>query len=218
MMRKYKTTWVKKLSLHEEKKIAFIYVPKNASESFRAILGKQGFRNRVSFNHVAETVRESFKFAVLRNPIDRYVSAYLEGSKKEFKQMEGSLTLDEHWDRFVRLIPKRGEGVWDEHLFPQYLHLIEKDGTPLVIDRFLFMDSLEEDWRKLSSELGLSPDLLHIRRSPEELRWFLLGKLRLKDNREVRARIDDFYQEDWELLSREFWKKQEREQWEKEPL
>jgi hypothetical protein len=209
---KYKTTtWVKKLSLHEEKEIAFIYIPKNASDSFRAILGKQGFRNRVSFNHVADVVRRSFKFAILRNPLDRYVSAYLEGSKIEFR--EASLTLDEHWERFVSLVPERGKGVWNEHLFPQYLHLIEQDGTPLRIDRFMFVETLERDWERLSSELGLDPVLAHVRKSPKELKRFLRKRLSFSDGWEVRRKINDFYKEDWELWNQEFWKEQERRQW-----
>lgn len=195
-------TWCKKVSVNRDRKIVYIPVPKNATSTQKHLLKQEGF-TYVLFDSVEEIFQDCYTFTTLRNPLDRYVPAYLTASGRYFKveEQEGHiLSEEEHWKRFVDLIPGESAGIWNEHVAPQYYFFSRSDRTRLKIDRFLLFENFEEEWKQLCVVLGMTFKMCHLNSSPPGLKAFLSERL-LKD-KELIDKINSFYWEDWQQYNK----------------
>ena len=123
--------------------VLFIAVPKTAGTSIATILrnhGGKGFGHTTVYEY--PDLDKLFKFAFVRNPWDRFVSAYNHiCPQKDFRE--------------VCLNPPS-----EIHFKPMY-HFI--DSVMDFVGRF---ESLEEDWAKVSEIIGIKDRLPHYRKYP----------------------------------------------------
>ena len=138
-----------------------------------------------------------FKFTFVRNPYDRFVSAYHflraggmaeHPTDRRFKTrvLERYSSIDDfvnHW-----LTPDNAYGYI--HFFPQHFFLCDPRGRLLVdfIGRF---EHLEEDFRQVARRLGSAVELQHRNRTRVTKRGLSAAS---------RARIHEVYGRDFELL------------------
>jgi chondroitin 4-sulfotransferase 11 len=212
---------------HSHKTI-FVHIPKTAGTSIEAVLGMHGdkqdigvvpyFNQKLDHEHLygrqmqhmtAQAIRtvlnndalfdSYFKFAVVRNPWDRLVSALAWTDQKWVRGEE--LTVS-GFDTQVRqlhdlLLTARTEPVQLPHyLYPQSLYIFDVARRPLVnfIGRY---ENLATDWRVICGKLGLSIEL------PARM------KSHHRDYREYyspesRQRVADMYALDINLFQYEF--------------
>lgn len=159
------------VSAEIERKVIFIHVPKNAGRSIcKDLFGAEGRHIQLKryYLYSPSQTLGFFKFAVVRDPVDRFVSA--------FNGLKGSARGDGEYDVFVRRNIEPFSSVsefidWMRasksnadrvlswvHFYPQY-KWISVRGTDVTVDRLLRFESLSTDWPKFASEMGFSPNL-----------------------------------------------------------
>jgi hypothetical protein len=162
-------------------KCVFTHVPKTAGKAVLAAFGlplrKHDFRGDRHFDrvyghhplraHTGHPTHDYFKFAFVRNPWDRVVSAffYLDGGGcNEFDEAYRAQYLARYngsFEAFVRGLPSH---VTHVHFRPQTYWLSDATGRllPDFIGRF---ETIEPDFRQVADRLGLSADLPVVNRS-----------------------------------------------------
>jgi len=125
--------------------LLFVNIPKNASASMKQIMRGCDFAEDNYFNLDRTGY---YVFTVVRNPLDRFVSAYLEVIKRGSRDtLEYQFYMDKEQDpigalrQFVRLMETC---TYDEHVVPQVAYL---DG--MKVDLYLDFAFLSEDLEKL---------------------------------------------------------------------
>lgn len=121
----------------------FIHIPRTGGTSMerREFLGWGGHETVRDFRD-KEGFDDAFKFAFVRNPWDRYVSAW------------SLLNEGQFFD--VRITSPR------IHFRPQHEFICDEDGNVLVdfVGRY---ETLKADWRYVCDKLGVPPHLAHHR-------------------------------------------------------
>lgn len=153
------------------KKLIFIHVPKNAGRSIcKDVFSRDGRHVQLKRYYLYDPRKadEYYKFAVVRDPVDRFVSA--------FNGLKGSATGDGSYDHFVRnnvdifndvsdfvdwMMSSRGNVSrvlrW-VHFYPQYKWIGFGFGK-IKVDRVLRFETLSLEWPAFADEHGFSPDL-----------------------------------------------------------
>ena len=156
---------------------------------------------------------ELFKFGFVRNPYDRFASAYTanistdgEQPLREFKHLDYKLTKED-FTRFITTEEKYLKGGAWVHVVPQYEFLCMfpkpndygKDEKPFVdfVGRF---ENLHEDWKKACDMIGMYTDLRTVRH------W---GANPFKDydslyTPRTRELVADIYKKDFEIFDYAF--------------
>jgi hypothetical protein len=143
-------------------------------------------REYVECGHVSKAAFEqSFKFAVVRNPYDRTVSEYLyrnPSKRKSFPEFVDS--IGESANEFSDL---------SRHVAAQSKFVHDRDGT-VMVDAILRFESLEQDFRAISSQLfGEIIKLPHRNKSSFPVALPLLDL-------DTRQKIFRLYEEDFDLF------------------
>lgn len=154
-----------------EKKLIFIHIPKNAGRSiYQSVFGEDGRHIQLKRYclYDNESVNSFCKFAVVRDPVDRFISA--------FNGLKGSAVSDGDYDKFVRRYIDPFSDVVDflewmmrskkntkmvlkwVHFYPQY-KWVSLYGRGVSIDRILKFETLDEDWPSFAQENGFSTKL-----------------------------------------------------------
>lgn len=180
-------------------KIAFLNIPKNGSTSIRNSLG---LTKRVKFN----VVKDSFKFTVIRNPIDRFASGMYEVSLlRDDGDYEFTKSLawykyfknEEYSNAVICLLSTlKVHGFYDEHLFPQNTHLSNRSVIIKDLDFIINFDDMKSDFKKMTSKLGIRSNLLHHRKSDKKIVSTIRSVLILDD---VFKEFEDLYYNDFQL-------------------
>lgn len=171
----------------------FVHIPKTAGTSIEAVLGMHGdkkeigvvpyFNQELDYEHLygrqlqhmtAQDIRAAlnddavfnayFKFAIVRNPWDRLVSALAWTDQKWARGEELAAAGFDNQVRqlhalFMSATAATATGVALPHfLYPQYLYVSGPERRPLVnfIGRY---ENLQADWGSIREKLGVNIDL-----------------------------------------------------------
>lgn len=152
-------------------KFIFFHTPKVAGSSihiffkdYYGLVGEQRFDPIPSIHHMAAKdflninpqCKDYFKFAFVRNPFDRFVSAY--SGFTQIRNMELG-----HFDKFCEefITSKFSKDI---HWIPQNKLLCDDLGNiiPDFIGRY---ENLDEDLKKISNIIGIDMDIGHHRKT-----------------------------------------------------
>lgn len=180
-----------------------LLLPKNGSETLRREFGQTVYESReLIYAHIKPDIREQyFTFGVLRDPVDRLLSAYQELSLR-FEVFREDLsdrdffTMEDSPKRFSRFLSELGGGMWDIHVMPQTKHL-----SDIHVDKFCFFERLQDDIEEVFThlEMGECPTLPVIRSRKQRaddntFRRFMISPGDL--NEESRTFIERVYKQD----------------------
>ena len=160
------------VSANERLQCIFIHIPKCAGISIEESLfgEKIGHKNYIDYKiYDAERCRRYLKFTVVREPIDRFQSAF------RFLKAGGRNAVDQAWsDRVLSEFETLEELVCEmqsnskvtaqvlswQHFRPQYTFLINERGQ-IEMDHILRFGRLATDFKQLADILGVSGELKH---------------------------------------------------------
>jgi hypothetical protein len=187
----------------QKNKCIFIHIPKTAGVSVAtSLIGNRiGHLSALDYKVVfgKENFHSFFKFAFVRNPFTRLISAY------EFMQNGGYGSVDDkitsvvkrydNLDDFVMKYLTPGTAKAIRHFRPQHFFICNSRGN-LMIDYLGRFEELEKDYDCIRQRIGAGEPLkkLNITKST---------KLLLKDyysNKEVLKRVVSIYKKDFTLF------------------
>ncbi len=192
--------------VNTSRKIIFINIPKNASTSMRLKLFANGFKwgNLKKINS-----SEYFIFTIIRNPVDRFLSQYLEmikracGDNKIYgatqKPFFRIIDPKERFKSFIRTELKQGN-LFEPHLQRQTWFLTGDKNEYFKIDKYILMNNMTTELKQLTKELNISLDIKNQRKTPV-VNKSMLRKI-LLSNTNLLNIINDVYKEDFELYQR----------------
>ena len=191
---------------YDEYKCIFVHIPKTGGKSVsRAIFGNLGGGH----NHIRKykivfgpyTFRKYYKFAFVRNPYSRLVSAYI------FLSNGGDDKYDRDWanehivhyesfDNFVRNWINPANIFKKSHFKPQ-VHYICNDKLQVEVDYVGRFEELEKDFQHICGILNIERELPHYNSSNKTKRW------KEYYNTETFAIVNEVYKEDFEVFNYE---------------
>ncbi|MES0489106.1 MAG: sulfotransferase family 2 domain-containing protein [Leptospirales bacterium] len=192
-------------------KIIFIHIPKNAGTSIENALfgtyGKVGHHKAISYyQEDSEKFKQYLKFAVVRNPFDRIISAfrYLKnGGRNKFDSEWAKIHLSKYknFSDFINALDEKK--IQDEilswkHFEPQYKYVYDENGNCLV-DYIIYFENLDEELLKISNAAGINP--LSIQKLNKGMRKPNFKKFYSTRNIETISRV---YKKDLELFHYKF--------------
>lgn len=148
-----------------------------------------------------------FIFSVIRDPVERYVSAIEEiAARQRFMNHTGPWRYDrqppEEWvTSSLDKIEQMGR-FWNMHLVPQHVFLYDHNGTALPINMLLLLEdgNIPEILNLMSKlYLGTSAEMLDSRGPGSEMSGISL-KEAIKVSKRDKQRICKFYRDDYELF------------------
>lgn len=181
----------------------FVHIPKAAGTSILSAIGApERGRLHIDYTHfeVADEERylKYFKFAVVRNPVDRLFSCYtylLGGGNRtpdDLKLMQVIKDSSVDFDTFVSNTLQPNLIIRWPLLRPQVFYVCNKH-LEVQMDMILRLENIEEDYRKLKEKLNeIAPVLPHVNATG------------ITVSREIsdasRKKIQRLYQEDFDLF------------------
>ena len=160
------------MTINHEKKLIFIHIPKTAGTSIYKSLGVKNisYQNKFLGHKRIENYKEQYKkywdaylkFTVVRNPIDRFISAYKYNKMKEsFWHSINSekLPKNEHYEicnslsinEYVSYLFKNSRNH-KLHTLPQ-MWFIENKHKKIEVDYIVKYENLNEDLKKIGVNL-----------------------------------------------------------------
>ena len=157
------------MTINHEIKLIFIHIPKNAGTSIVDELERiGGYRFPMAGHHNISEYKKQYekywseytKFAVVRDPIDRFISGYKFATMKESywhsSSNKGGKLKHSHYDiaykkdineyvSFLYEYPKN----FDIHLLPQSLFIGDNNFKVTDIDYFARYENLKKDLKKI---------------------------------------------------------------------
>lgn len=189
----------------------FIHIPKCAGTSLKRVLDLPG-RGHPQWHWFAEKIPHKWntylKFAIVRNPWDRFVSAYVYATMKEsfwHNERVGlhpdyPLLAGKTFEECCHIARKQRHVLRHESWYPQHLWLAQQTGGKyrLMVDLVFRYEKLDEEMAALSARLGLGKtELPRINVSQHKC-------YRDYYNDETRAIVADLYAADIALLNYDF--------------
>jgi chondroitin 4-sulfotransferase 11 len=150
------------------KKYLFVHIPKTGGDCLKKNLSRdENFidtkHKKIKRLHNEFELREYFKFTFVRNPWDRFVSAYF--YLKEVRNNPNhewpsdiwkSNVINDDFDTFSEFLESR---LWTRHrwfhFYPQYDFIV--NGHNKDIDFIGRFENLQEDFNKVCNHIGLPP-------------------------------------------------------------
>lgn len=192
----------------EDKKCAFLVIPKNACTSIKITIGKtygikpdyaleidRHFKNNLY--SILKNPDRYFKFAFVRNPYARLVSCYNYWISKSYLYDEYIFHIPKNitFAEFVKKIVKIPEFLADKHFVSQY-SILYQNGE-LLVDYIGKIESLEQDWLIVAEKFGFEHSIVRENIStPKKSK----RDYRLYYTQELADMVYQRYQNDFELL------------------
>ena len=137
-------------SVNDEKRICFINIPKNASQT---IMKNLKFERR-SYSNIYKDYK---KIVVIRDPMTRVISSYTQILKNKqptnfYKYFKVRHDIKKSFELFLNHI---NNNFYDPHVIPQYQFLDFKGLTINDIDHVILFDNLNEELKKIITEYNL---------------------------------------------------------------
>jgi len=144
----------------EKYKLIFLPIPKNASTSIRNI---EEFQFQVDNAFRYRTLIESGEykmFTVIREPLDRFVSGYIEICKRAYGDSTQILKRDFYWikdekRRFHKFVEEVEGSFFDVHIRPQSYFLTDYENNFFNIDFALDFHSIQKSFNDLLNRYNL---------------------------------------------------------------
>ena len=178
----------------------FIHIPKTAGTSILSAMGKSGVGRchlpwYVYFNANPIYYEKAFKFAFVRNPWDRVLSAfnYLKSGGNGLGDKHIAKALSDYTEVDDFVIRVLGEGKFRNHLLfiPQSEYVLNGEGN-LAVDFLGRFESINEDFKFVAKKIGLIGVLPQINRGSgivgDYKTWF-------KQDRSIEI-VGDIYKQD----------------------
>ena len=212
------------LNIH--KRIIYLHTHKNAStfvrQFFQPLISDRWYADHgapwdkegclhADFHHIPQT-KEWNNFWIVRNPIDRIISAFLrgkhrgwvtvEGERDEFIVIGGERFPKPHRyalpNEFRVFLQRVGMSYFDPHLYPQVVTLADKNLDLADVDDIILFDNLTEELQDYSDKHRLgwkvaseSPKNQQPSDEKHELQNFVMN------DRRIRTSIEALYPEDF---------------------
>jgi len=151
------------MTINHEKKLIFIHIPKNAGTSIIKAMGVENFYIDKTIEEYKEQYKNYWndytKFTSIRDPIDRFISAYKFARMKESGWFsatgEEGLEKHDHYDlcnsmdineytSYIYKNPKK----FNRWIIPQTFHILNKDDE-IEINYYVRYENLLEDLKKI---------------------------------------------------------------------
>jgi hypothetical protein len=158
----------------DEAKAIFVHVPKCAGDSISLTLFKNFSGSHTTLTEYIyflgpKRVASYFKFAIVRNPWDKLVSAYhylkaggWDGEDRDWFNSELGRFKD--FDEFVRVWLNK-ENIWKRvYLQPQY-HFVIENHRKIQMDFIGLFENLEDDFLHITNRLGIETALAKTNKS-----------------------------------------------------
>lgn len=152
------------MTINHEKKLIFIHIPKNAGTSIIECLGHENLLMDVPLSEYKKKYEKYWniytKFAVVRDPIDRFISTYKFILTKESSwfSFSGSDGLEKHNHYDICNLLDINQYINYIYHNPQevniWLHnqnkFLRNENNEIEIDLILYYENLKEDLQKIS--------------------------------------------------------------------
>jgi len=187
---------------NEDNKLCFIAVPKNASTSLRNGFNLTKMDNYFNLN---KGLKNELKLiTVIRNPLDRLVSSYLEvlvrlhdspktGDKKFYH-------MNESIERFEEFISELERDTYDAHVETQSFYVTDDKGQLLPFYKILTFESLSNQINTLKTELGINTNIPHLNQKHNDKKNMVYKYL--KNDTSLIERIKKIYNCDYKLIEK----------------
>ena len=142
-----------------------------------------------------DNISGAFRFSFVRNPWDRFVSAFFCHPKNTSAKFLDGFSMDrDGFNEYIKFCARKFPGEYPEysvhksHFLPMY-HFLLNDGGEIGIDFVGRFETLQKDWEYVCNVLGVSEVLEHHRQfdhpeysecyTPEN--WEYVGELYKRD-------------------------------------
>ena len=142
--------------ISHEYKLIFIPIPKNGSTSIRKI-AEFDFKQDNYFNYLDEINNNKYQlFSVIRNPIERIVSGYIETILRGYNNINKDyLWIKDPEKRFRQFIVELEESFFDPHIWPQQYLITDHNNNYFKNVHLLNFDNFEESFYEYMKHLNL---------------------------------------------------------------
>lgn len=188
--------YMKRIEPIMDKRNMFLFFPnfKTATYSINMFV----LRNRIIGRKIArldffkkldsysdEEFDKLFKFTIVRNPYDRFLSAFL------YLQRKRSIDKNTSFKKFTKSIFLEKGVKFDIHLRVQYRSAFFKNQQYVnFIGKF---ENLKGDWKYIASKIDCSPDLPHVNKTEHE-------HYSVYYDQETKEIVEKIYKKDIELF------------------
>ena len=183
--------------INNEEKYVFINISKNASTSLSKTL------KFTTFGEYKDIVSNYYKFIILRDPVYRSISSYLELIKLR-KDGPYLITEKSEWFKeknllksFSMFLDYINDNFYDSHIYPQITYLSDKGLSIDDMDCVLLHENIKEDYVSLiKSSNRIKPvSTLKKLQTGENIKKKKLTEF-VSSNNEMQEKIRNIYKED----------------------
>jgi len=183
--------------------ICFLPIPKNASTSIRNTFK---FTNTSIYLDEHTSTKSMGKLiTVIRNPMDRLVSGYLEIIYRAAIDTPKTITkkfynMPENKDRFIEFILEIEQDLFDAHIEQQCYYITDFNDNLLPFYRILLFDNLQEDFNQLLNDLSLNNNLKHLKNQDKEKKDIVYNYI--KNDVYLIDKINKIYEKDFFIYNK----------------
>ena len=125
----------------EEEGQCFIPIPKNASTSFRKYFEWSFHGSVKNFIKDPEILLDNHVFAIIRDPVDRFCSGYIEivdrGKENPSLSSYKFSKITDKKEKFIQFVDDVQQCYFDSHIVPQSFFLSDEKGCTIKLDELL---------------------------------------------------------------------------------